>query len=310
MADSRFFNRAGPFAIETLAARIEATVQIGSSGLTPASIFTDVAPLDQAEPDQVSFIDNPKYRDQFKSTRAGACIMRADMVSLAPAHTLCLVTKNPHKSYALAAQLFYPAVRPAPSISPHAVIDGTAQVGQGVRIDAGAVIGAGVTLGDHVWIEANVVIGDQVTIGAGAHIGCGASISHAVIGKNVRLYPGARIGQDGFGFAIDPKGFVKVPQLGRVIIGDHCEIGANTCIDRGAGPDTVIGMGTWIDGLVKIGHNVAIGKGCILAGQVGIAGSTVIEDYVAIGRAGGNFWPSSYRKGGANCRRIGRHYKY
>ena len=106
------------------------------------------------------------------------------------------------------------------------------------------------------------MIGQSVEIGDGCVIGANTSISHALIGAYVRIYPGVRIGQDGFGFAIDPAGHVKVPQLGRVIIEDSVEIGANTTIDRGAGPDTVIGQGAWIDNLVQIGHNVKIGRGC------------------------------------------------
>ena len=126
------------------------------------------------------------------------------------------------------------------------------------------------------------MIGQSVEIGDGCVIGANTSISHALIGAYVRIYPGVRIGQDGFGFAIDPAGHVKVPQLGRVIIEDSVEIGANTTIDRGAGPDTVIGQGAWIDNLVQIGHNVKIGRGCVIIAQTGVAGSTVLEDYVVL----------------------------
>ena len=285
MPDHRFFERQGPFTIEQIATATESTIA-GTPANTSVSI-QDVAALDVATPETISFIDNPKYRDAFYATKAGACFMRPDMAANAPAGLMCLVSKNPYKSYALAAQLFYPTGKPTPGISSTATVDPSATIGDGVRIDPHVVIGAGVVIGDYTWIEAGAVIGDHVEIGAGCRIGIHASVSHAIIGKNVRLYPGTRIGQDGFGFAIDPKGFVKVPQLGRVIIQDFCEVGANTCIDRGAGPDTVIGMGTWIDNLVQIGHNVKIGKGCIIVAQVGIAGSTVVEDYVAIGGQAG-----------------------
>jgi UDP-3-O-[3-hydroxymyristoyl] glucosamine N-acyltransferase len=154
-------------------------------------------------------------------------------------------------------------------------------------IEAGVVIGAKAVIGDGCWIEANAVIGRGVTIGATSRIGANATISHAEIGSGTRLYPGVRVGQDGFGFAIDPAGHVKVPQLGRVIIGDHVEIGANSCIDRGAGPDTVIGHGTWIDNLVQIGHNVKIGRGCVLVAQSGVAGSTTLEDYAVLAALAG-----------------------
>jgi UDP-3-O-[3-hydroxymyristoyl] glucosamine N-acyltransferase len=283
MPDPKFFTRAGPFTLGDIAAATGATCPPEQAGKT----VDDVAPLDTAGPTHLAFMDNPKYRDQFKATAAAACLMHPDMAAHAPAGVVCLTTKNPYKSYALAAQMFYPGIMPDPGVHPRAVVDPSATIGQGCRIDANAVIGAGVSLGDRVWVEANAVIGDHVQIGANCRIGVGATVTHAIIGASVRLYPGVRVGQDGFGFAVDPRGHVKVPQLGRVIIGDFCEIGANTCIDRGAGPDTMIGMGTWIDGLVKIGHNVRIGRGCIIVAQVGISGSTVVDDFVAIGGQAG-----------------------
>lgn len=289
MADPQFFTNRGPFTVAQIAAQTGCEIQNGTDTIDAmAQPLIDVAPLDRAEGDHVSFIDNRKYRDAFKSSRAGACFMRPDMVPFAPPGMICLATPTPYKAYALAAQMFYPLEKPdEPSISPRAYIDPSVQMGAGCHIEPGVVIAAGVILGDHVWVEANATISKNVQIGSNSRIGQNASVAYAIIGQGVRIYPGARIGQDGFGFAIDPKGFVKVPQLGRVIIEDFCEIGANTCIDRGAGPDTVIGMGTWLDNLVQIAHNVKIGRGCILVGQVGIAGSTVIEDFVAIGGQAG-----------------------
>lgn len=280
MPDLNFFHRQGPFTLGQIATTCEATL-LDSAHETIE--ITDVSPLNAAGTTDLSFIDNRKYNDQFLVTRAGACIMRPDLKDMAPAGVAALLSANPYKSYALAAQLFYPAVMPEPGISDRAAIDVTAELGAGCRVDSFAVIGAHVSIGDGCWIEAGAIIGDGVQIGPKCRIGTQASVSHAILGTHVRLYPGARVGQDGFGFAIDPKGFVKVPQLGRVIIEDHVEVGANTCIDRGAGPDTIIGMGTWIDNLVQIGHNVKIGRGCILVSQVGISGSTEIEDFVAIG---------------------------
>jgi len=127
------------------------------------------------------------------------------------------------------------------------------------------------------------VIGPGCAIGAGGVIGAQVTIAFALIGDHVLIHPGARIGQDGFGFVSGPDGHLKIPQLGRVIIQDDVEIGANTTVDRGAGPDTVIGEGTKIDNLVQIGHNVRIGRHCVIAGQVGISGSTVLGDFVALG---------------------------
>jgi UDP-3-O-[3-hydroxymyristoyl] glucosamine N-acyltransferase len=279
MADPRFFKKKGPFTLGQLATKIGVDVPPDVAD----RMISDVAPLDQAGPDHLSFIDNPKYNDQFRATKAGVCLIRPDMADQVPSGTVALVTKQPYKHYAFIAQMFYDTGAFVPVISDRAVIDPSATLGSGCRVDAGVVIGRNVKIGDGVWIEPNAVIGDSVEIGDGCRIGANASVYYAIIGQKTRIYPGARIGQDGFGFAMDPSGFVKVPQLGRVIIGNGCEIGANTCIDRGAGPDTIIGDGTWIDNLVQIGHNVKIGRSCVLVSQVGIAGSTIVEDFVAMG---------------------------
>ncbi|MCB1556056.1 MAG: UDP-3-O-(3-hydroxymyristoyl)glucosamine N-acyltransferase [Alphaproteobacteria bacterium] len=266
MPDARFFHRAGPFSLNALASLSGARLARGEG----KSQLTDVAPLHQASKADLTFLDNARYRAQLPDSRAGACFLSEEMVDYAPPDMALLVTKTPYKAYALAAQAFYPhEITPPPAISPHAFIDPSAEIGEGCVIEAGA------------------VIGPQAVIGARCRIGANATISHALIGDAVRIYPGVRIGQDGFGFAIDPAGHVKVPQLGRVVIGDHVEIGANSCIDRGAGPDTVIGPGTWIDNLVQIGHNVQIGRGCVIVAQAGVAGSTVLEDYAVLAAQAG-----------------------
>lgn len=284
MADPRFFQKSQPISLGELADRFGCELSVSADrGL----MIDDVAPLHVAGASHLSFLDNVKYRDDFKVTKAGACFVSPEMAALAPEGVVCLVTKQPYKSYALAAQYFYPDAYPSPFIAKSAVIDPSAVIGKNCVIEHGAVIGAHVEIGDGCWIEPCAVIRDGVTIGAHCRVGANATVSHAQIGAHTRIYPGARIGQDGFGFAIDPNGHVKVPQLGRVIIGTHVEIGANTTIDRGAGPDTVIGDGTWIDNLVQIGHNVRIGRGCVIVAQVGISGSTVIEDFVAIGGQAG-----------------------
>jgi len=248
-------------------------------------IISDVAPLNSAGENDISFLDNAKYKDDFTQTKASACIVHEKMLKYAPKDCALLISKSPYKSYALIAQAFYPkdnSLPCEPTISDHAIISETAKIGQGCTIEAGAVIGNNVIIGDNSIVESNAVIRPYVRIGNHSRIGAGASISHATIGDYTRLYPGVRVGQDGFGFAIDPAGHVKVPQLGSVVIGNHVEIGANSCIDRGAGPDTVIGDGTWIDNLVQIGHNATIGKGCVIVAQAGIAGSTTLEDYIVV----------------------------
>lgn len=284
MADSRFFNRAAPLTLQKLADITGAKLADPSTG---SKTVSDVAPLDKAGAYDISFLDNPRYRESFIASKAGACVIAPKMLDAAPKGTALLLSDTPYKAYALIAQAFYPDEFPAAQIADGAHVHKNAQIGNGCIIDAGAVVHDGAQIGAGTWIESNAVIGRGVVIGRQCRIGANASISHAMIGDAVRLYPGVRVGQDGFGFAPDPKGHVKVPQLGRVIIEDHVEIGANSCIDRGAGPDTIIGAGTWIDNLVQIGHNVKIGKGCILIAQSGVAGSTVLEDYAVLAAQAG-----------------------
>jgi UDP-3-O-[3-hydroxymyristoyl] glucosamine N-acyltransferase len=279
MADPRFFRVAGPFTVAEIARRSGATVAGACDG---QRMLRDVAPLDTAGPEHLSFLDNRKYVAAFRATRAGAVFVQSALAADAPPETTLLVTEQPYRAYAVAAQAFYPDAPPAPGIARSAAIDPTARLGEGTAVEAHAVIAAGVEIGKRCQIGANSVIGSGCVLGDDVRVGANVSISHSLVGARVRLYPGVRLGQDGFGFAMDRKGFVKVPQLGRVIIEDDVEIGANTTIDRGAGPDTVIGAGTMIDNLVQIGHNVQVGRGCVLIAQVGIAGSTRLGDHVII----------------------------
>ncbi len=288
MPDPRFFKNSSPKALGELAALSGAELA-RETGRDMR--IEDVAPLDTAGPAHISFLDNIRYRPRFERTQAGACIVSKKMVPHAPDGTHVLISSNPYKSYALVAQAFYPHLLcpyetpPASGkgmISENAHIHPAAVLGAGCLVEPGVVIGENAYIGENCRIEANAVIGAGVKIGIGCIVGAGATVTHTLIGDAVRIYPGCRIGQDGFGFAIDPAGHVKVPQLGRVIIEDHVEIGANTTIDRGAGPDTVIGAGSWIDNLVQIGHNVKIGKGCVIVAQVGISGSTKIGDYAVL----------------------------
>ncbi len=279
MPDNRFFVRRGPFTLQELADKTGCTLSSNDAGQVSVS---DVSPLETAKPSDLSFLDNRKYRDAFKTTKAGACFATAEMAGHASSGTVVLITSNPYKAYARAAQMFYPDPWPKSGISPKAFTGEGCVIQQESVIESGVVIGAGATIGRGCWIEANAVIGPGVVLGDHCRIGSNTTISHSLIGNNVRIYPGCHIGQDGFGFAIDPAGHVKVPQLGRVIIEDNVEIGAGTCIDRGSGPDTTIGAGVWIDNQVQIGHNVKIGRGCVIVAQCGISGSTVLEDYVVL----------------------------
>ena len=280
MADPRFHRRSGPFRLADIAERIGATL---SPGTDPGRMFDDVAPLQAAGATNLSFFDNVRYVEAFAASRAGACILGAAHAARAPEGMALLVCEQPYRAYALAAQMFYPRVAPEPGVAPSAVIGQDAVLAEGCRIEPGAVVGGRAEIGPRTLIGPNAVIGEGVVIGADSVVGANASVSHALIGARVTIYPGVRIGQDGFGFAPDPRGHVKVPQLGRVVVHDDVEIGANTTIDRGSGPDTVIGAGSFIDNLVQIGHNVELGRGCVIVAQVGISGSTKLGDFVVLG---------------------------
>lgn len=284
MADPRFFRRAGPFPLHQLAELARARLaDPASAGL----LVHDVAPLDTAGADSLTFFDNPKYLAQYRVTQAGVCVTAEKHADKAPPGLALLLSPAPYGAYARIAQAFYPPPPVAPGCHPAAIVHETAVLGQDVWIGACAVVEAGVRIGTGSSIGAGTVIGENVEIGAQCRIAPNCTLTHCLVGDRVTLHPGVRIGQDGFGFHPDPAGHVKVPQLGRVRIGDDCEIGANTTIDRGAGPDTVVGQGTWIDNLVQIGHNAETGRGCILVAQSGLAGSARLGNFVAVAAQSG-----------------------
>lgn len=281
MADPRFYRNHGPFRLEELA-------RIGDAELAPGSdpevVIRDVAALQSAGADELSFLDNPKYVDAFRASGAGACVVSPKVAEAAPAGMALLLSERPYRAYARIAQAFYPdRASDAPTgRHPTAVVDASAQIGKDCVIAANAVIGADVVLGDRVSVGPGAVIERSVSIGADTIIGASVTLSHCEIGARCLLHPGVRVGQRGFGFDMSPEGHLDVPQLGRVLIGDDVELGANSCVDRGAGPDTVIGDGCKIDNLVQIGHNVRMGKGCVVVAQAGIAGSAELEDFVVL----------------------------
>ncbi len=284
MPDPRFFDRQGPFPLSELAACGEAELD-GSA--EPAKLIRDVAPLDGAGPDDIAFLDNPKYLDAFTDSAAGACIINPSYRGRAPAGMNLVLTAAPYRAYGLIAGAFYPPVRAQGSHAASAKIDASAAVGEDAVIGAGSVVGEAASIGARSVLGVNVAVGRGVVIGEDCRIMASVSLSHCLIGDRVVVHPGACIGQDGFGFATDAGGYVAIPQLGRVVIHDEADIGANTAIDRGTGSDTVIGAGTRIDNLVQIAHNVTLGRGCALAAQVGVAGSTKVGDYVMVGGQAG-----------------------
>ncbi|MBR82510.1 MAG: UDP-3-O-(3-hydroxymyristoyl)glucosamine N-acyltransferase [Magnetovibrio sp.] len=285
MADPRFFRRAKPISLADLAEIANATI---AGNVAPNQTYVDVKPLSDSGPKDVSFLDNKRYVGSFSVSKAGACVVEAAYVEQAPSGMALLVTDSPYLGYALIAAAFYPTrADDNTDVSANAHIESTASIRYGAMIEAGAVIQAHAEIGAGAHIGVGAVVGPGVVIGTGSRIGPNTCLSHCLIGDRVIIHGGVNIGQDGFGFAQSSLGHHKVPQLGRVIIEDDVEIGANTTIDRGAGPDTIVGAGTKIDNLVQIAHNVRIGKGCIIVSQVGISGSTEIGDFVMIGGQAG-----------------------
>jgi UDP-3-O-[3-hydroxymyristoyl] glucosamine N-acyltransferase len=286
MTESNFFPQSQTLNLRQVAEMANAALPDGTDG---EFLLRGVAPLETAGPGDLAYMDNPAYGGALAATRAAACLVTPRYASKVPSGTVALVTPQAYRVFAQVLAILFPsAMRPessfaATGISPGSFVHPSARLEQGVRVDPGAVIGPHAEIGSGTLIGAHCVIGSHVKIGRDCTLAAHVSVSHAFIGNRVILHPGVRIGQDGFGFAMGPQGHLKVPQVGRVIIQDDVEIGANTTVDRGASRDTVIGEGTKIDNLVQIAHNVVIGRHCVIVAQVGIAGSTTIEDYVAIG---------------------------
>ena len=284
MADPRFFSVAPPIPLSRLAEIAESEL-VGAAD--PDRLFRDVAPLDRAGPEDVSFLDNKLYVEAFAKSAAGACIVAEEHAERAPDGMVLLVSRSPYRAYARIAAVFYPEPPARGGVHDRAVVDPSAEIGDGTRIEAGAIVGPRAKIGRGCSIGANAVIGEAVEIGDEVEIGPNSSLTHCLIGSRVLIHPGARIGQRGFGFAMSEEGHFKVPQLGRVIVEDEVELGANSTIDRGTGTDTVIGRGSMIDNLVQIGHNVQMGKGCVVVAQAGVAGSTKLGDHVILAAQAG-----------------------
>lgn len=277
LGNARFFRRTGPYSLAVVASTA------GGVADDLELLLEGVAPLQTAGPHEVSFLDNRRYASALDQTSAGAVIVHPDMAARVPAGTVAIQTIEPYAAWARVAALFYPLPTVSPGIHPSAIVAEEARVDPSAEVGPLSVIEAGAEIGPGCRIGPCAVIGSGVIVGRDCRIGGHASLSHAVLGARVYVYPGARIGQEGFGFASTKDGFLSVPQLGRVILEDDVEVGANSTIDRGSSRDTVIGAGSRLDNLVQIGHNVILGRCCVIVAQVGISGSTVLEDFVRVG---------------------------
>ncbi len=277
----RFFARTGPHPLSVVA------MSAGCAVPAQELLVSGLASLEAAQPDQISFLGDSRHVAVLERTRAGAVLVSPDMQGRVPGGSVALVTGNAVVSWTRVAALFHPTPCVHAGIHSSAVVAADAIIDPTAEICAQAVIGAQAEIGPRCRIGAGAVIDDGVVLGPDCRIGSLASVSHALLGARVYVYPGARIGQEGFGFTISEQGFVSTPQLGGVILEDDVEVGANTTIDRGSLRDTVIGAGTRIDNLVQIAHNVRIGRHCAIAAQVGISGSVEISDSVVIGGQAG-----------------------
>ena len=281
--DPRFFLSTGPHGLAEIASVADAEPPPNDDGRR----MTGVAPLGRATERDISFINEKRHLPSLAATRAGAVLVQSALASHVPPSATRLIVKDAHAAWAKVAALFHPMPPVMPGVHPTASVDPTAEVDATAEIGPFAVIGANAIIGARTHVAAHAVIGAAVSIGSACCVGAHVSVSHAIIGDRVVLLPGVRIGQDGFGFAMTERGFISVPQVGRVVIEDGVEIGSNTTIDRGSGDDTVIGMGTRIDNLVQVAHNVRIGRFCVIVAQAGISGSTVLEDFVVVGGQAG-----------------------
>ncbi len=248
-----------------------------------------LASLDEAGPSHLTFFDNVKYAGQLAQTRAGACLVNDRFAGAVPSHVAVLRAADPLGAFVtFARELHADCLRPQSwfgnsGIAASAVLHPTAHLEDDVIVEPLAVIGPGVEIGAGSVIGSGVVIGPNVRIGRDCNVGANSSLQFALVGNNVLIHPGCHIGQDGFGFVPGSGRHLKVPQTGRVLIQHDVEIGAGTTVDRGSVRDTIVGEGTKIDNQVQIGHNVTIGRNCLLAAKVAVGGSVTIGDNVAFG---------------------------
>jgi UDP-3-O-[3-hydroxymyristoyl] glucosamine N-acyltransferase len=280
MADPRFFDNRGPFSLSCVCEAAGVAVPDAMDG---SAAVHDVSGLAQAGPQHLSFFEGARARSAFAATKAGFCLVPASAIPTSrPPDTALIPAAAVARAFGAVAALFYPDheldVR-----GQCAAVDPTARLGEGAVLAPGVVIGPDAEIGRGTRIGAYSVIGRGVTIGRECLIGPHVVVGYAHLGDEVVIQPGVSIGASGFGFTPGAGGHVKTPQLGRVIIQDHVEIGANSTIDRGALADTVIGEGSKIDNLVQIGHNTVVGRHCIIAGKAGLSGSVVLGDFVLVG---------------------------
>lgn len=286
MTDPVFFAPSRRYTAAEIAALTGAQLLDGDAASVPV---TGIAPATQGGAGKLVFIEGKRNANLLEGLAAAAILCTTELSGQVPAGIARLVTPRPQYAFALASRVLYPtsvASRPLTgesSVSPAASIARSAKIEDGAIIEAGAVVGEEASIGRGTVVAPNAVIGPMCQIGRDCYIGPNVSVQYALLGDRVFIHGGAQIGQDGFGFVPGPSGPERIPQIGRVIMQNDVEIGANTTVDRGAMADTVIGEGTKIDNLVQIAHNVRIGRGCVIAGHCGLSGSVTMGDFVMLG---------------------------
>ena len=290
MADAEFFPKPAAIPLRELVA-LTGAKPVGEADLNRP--IAGVATVDNAGPNDVCRFEDARYTSAAVATKAGACFCLEWNASKLPSTTAALVVADPQRALAIVLAKLYPdALQPLSilggrGIAQSAIVGRDVKLEEGVELEPSAVIGVGAEIGAGSVIGPHVVIGPMVRLGRNCRIGPGSTVLHALVGDNVIIHPGVNIGQDGFGFFPGNDGHMKIPQVGTVVIQDNVEVGSGTTIDRGGIRDTVIGEGTKIDNQVQIGHNVRIGRRCLIIAQVGISGSATIGDFVIIGGQSG-----------------------
>jgi UDP-3-O-[3-hydroxymyristoyl] glucosamine N-acyltransferase len=274
--------------VRTLTASDIADLVGGAVSGDANAVVRAMAPLDRATPDDLSFLASARYAALYERTNAGTVLIAPEFASVPTTAAARIVVAKPHDAMLTVLPRLYRATRREPGVHPTARLARGVTLGDDVTIGPYAVIGEGASIGDRCWIDAHAVVGAGVAVGMDARIFPAVTVySGTSLGARVIVHAGARLGSDGFGYVFRNGVHDKIPHVGRCVIEDDVEIGANTTIDRGSIDDTVIGVGTKIDNLVQIGHNVRVGRLCLILAQVGIAGSVRIGDGVVIaGQAG------------------------
>ncbi len=280
MADLNFFDRNSPLSIKQIQEKVGGKLRATDAA---DKLIYDLSPIQDATINDACFLQNRRYKKYLKDCKAGLVLINEEFAVDAPKDANLLICDDPYRTWGILSEVFYPPEQKAAGVHPSAIVADSAKIAPTAYIGPHVVIEENAVIGDYTQVHASCFVGRSVKLGRFCVLHPQVYISHCLAGDKVIVNPGARIGQDGFGFAMGPQGHQYVRQMGRVIIGNDVNIGANTTIDRGAGPDTIIEDGVRIDNLVQIAHNVHVGRGSVLVAQAGIAGSTILGQGVVLG---------------------------